>query len=224
MRDAGVDLIVFSSSCATYGNPHKVPITEDHPQNPISPYGFTKFVIERAMADYSHAYGLGYAALRYFNASGAAADGTIGEDHDPETHLIPLVLQVALGQREYVEIFGTDYPTPDGTCIRDYIHVDDLAAAHLAALEKLRPGDALRLNLGTGHGASVQEVVNLCREVTGHPIPTRAAPRREGDPPALVADASTAKRILSWQARYSMREIIESAWAWHQKHPRGYGE
>jgi UDP-glucose-4-epimerase GalE len=224
MRDAGVDLIVFSSSCATYGNPHKVPITEDHPQNPISPYGFTKFVIERAMADYSHAYGLGYAALRYFNASGAAADGTIGEDHDPETHLIPLVLQVALGQREYVEIFGTDYPTPDGTCIRDYIHVDDLAAAHLAALEKLRPGDALRLNLGTGHGASVQEVVNLCREVTGHPIPTRAAPRREGDPPALVADASAAKRILSWQARYSMREIIESAWAWHQKHPRGYGE
>ncbi len=196
MRAAGVNRIVFSSSCATYGIPKKVPITEDHPQNPISPYGFTKFVIERAIADYSHAYGLGYAALRYFNASGAAADGTLGEDHDPETHLIPLILQVALGQREYVEIFGTDYPTPDGTCIRDYIHVDDLATAHVAALEKLQPGMELKLNLGTGHGASVQEVVDLCREVTGHPIPIRAAPRREGDPPALVADASAAKREL----------------------------
>jgi UDP-glucose-4-epimerase GalE len=222
MRDAGVDRIVFSSSCATYGIPHKVPITEDHPQNPISPYGFTKLVVERALADYSHAYGLGYAALRYFNASGAAADGSIGEDHDPETHLIPLVLQVALRQRDYVEIFGTDYPTPDGTCIRDYIHVDDLATAHVAALEKLKPGEALKLNLGTGHGASVQEVVKLCHEVTGHPIPTKAAPRREGDPPALVADASAARQTLGWQARYSMREIVESAWAWHKKHPRGY--
>jgi UDP-glucose 4-epimerase len=223
MRAAGVNRIVFSSSCATYGIPEKVPITEDHPQNPISPYGFTKFVIERALADYAHAYGLSYAALRYFNASGAAADGTIGEDHDPETHLIPLVLQVALGQREYVEIFGADYPTPDGTCIRDYIHVDDLATAHVAALEKLQPGMELKLNLGTGRGASVQEVVDLCREITGHPIPTRAAPRREGDPPALVADATAAKRELNWQARCSMREIIESAWAWHRKHPHGYG-
>jgi UDP-glucose-4-epimerase GalE len=222
MRAAGVNRIVFSSSCATYGIPQRVPITEDHPQNPISPYGFTKLVIERALADYSHAYGLGYAALRYFNASGAAADGTIGEDHDPETHLIPLVLQVALGQREYVEIFGTDYPTPDGTCIRDYIHVDDLAAAHVAAIEKLQPGMELKLNLGTGHGASVQEVIDLCREITGHPIPARASARREGDPPALVADASAAKRELGWQARYSMREIVESAWAWHKKHPRGY--
>jgi UDP-glucose-4-epimerase GalE len=222
MRAAGVNRIVFSSSCATYGIPQRVPITEDHPQNPISPYGFTKLVIERALADYSHAYGLGYAALRYFNASGAAADGTIGVDHDPETHLIPLVLQVALGQREYVEIFGTDYPTPDGTCIRDYIHVDDLAAAHVAAIEKLQPGMELKLNLGTGHGASVQEVIDLCREITGHPIPARASARREGDPPALVADASAAKRELGWQARYSMREIVESAWAWHKKHPRGY--
>ncbi|MCI0332309.1 MAG: UDP-glucose 4-epimerase GalE [Planctomycetes bacterium] len=222
MRDAGVNRIVFSSSCATYGIPERVPITEDHPQHPISPYGFTKLVIEHALADYSHAYGLGYAALRYFNASGAAADGTIGEDHDPETHLIPLILQVALGQREYVEVFGTDYPTPDGTCIRDYIHVDDLATAHVAAIEKLQPGMALKLNLGTGHGASVQEVVDLCREITRHPIPTRAVARREGDPPKLVADASAAKRELNWQARYSMREIIESAWAWHKKHPRGY--
>jgi UDP-glucose-4-epimerase GalE len=224
MRDAGVERIVFSSSCATYGIPERVPITEDHPQHPISPYGFTKFVIERALADYSHAYGLGYAALRYFNASGAAADGTIGEDHDPETHLIPLVLQVALSQRNAVDIFGTDYPTPDGTCIRDYIHVDDLASAHVAALEKLRPGMQLKLNLGTGHGASVQEVIDLCRKVTGRDIPTRAVARREGDPPELVADASAAKRELNWQARYSMREIIESAWAWHSKHPRGYGD
>ena len=224
MRDAGVDRIVFSSSCATYGIPVSVPITEDHPQNPISPYGYTKLVIEHALADYSHAYGLGYAALRYFNASGAAADGTIGEDHDPETHLIPLILQVALGQRESVDIFGSDYPTPDGTCIRDYIHVDDLATAHVAALEKLKPGMQLKLNLGTGHGASVQEVVDLCREITGHPIPVRKVDRREGDPPALVANAAAAKRELNWQARYSMREVVESAWAWHSKHPRGYGK
>jgi UDP-glucose 4-epimerase len=224
MRVAGIDRIVFSSSCATYGIPERVPITEDHPQHPISPYGFTKLVIEHALADYSHAYGLGYAALRYFNASGAAADGTIGEDHDPETHLIPLILQVALGQRESVDIFGTDYPTPDGTCIRDYIHVDDLATAHVAALEKLQPGMQLKLNLGTGHGASVQEVVDLCCEITGHPIPVRKVGRRPGDPPALVADASAAKRELGWQARYSMREVVESAWTWHSKHPRGYGE
>jgi UDP-glucose-4-epimerase GalE len=224
MRDAGVNRIVFSSSCATYGIPERVPITEDHPQNPISPYGFTKHVIEKALADYSHAYGLGYAALRYFNASGAAADGTIGEDHDPETHLIPLVLQVALRQREYVEVFGTDYPTPDGSCIRDYIHVDDLATAHVAALEKLEPGMKLKLNLGTGNGASVKEVVEICRKITGRPIATREVARREGDPPALVADASAAKRELGWQARYSMPQIIESAWKWHSKHPHGYGD
>jgi UDP-glucose 4-epimerase len=224
MRAVGVNRIVFSSSCATYGNPQHIPLTEDHQQNPISPYGFTKLVIEHALADYSHAYGLGYAALRYFNASGAAADGTLGEDHDPETHLIPLILQVALGQREHVDIFGDDYPTPDGTCIRDYIHVDDLATAHVAALEKLQPGMALKLNLGTGHGASVQEVIDLCREVTGRPIAARTVGRREGDPPQLVADSSAAKRTLNWQPRYSMREIIESAWAWHREHPNGYGE
>jgi UDP-glucose-4-epimerase GalE len=224
MRAAGINKIVFSSTCATYGIPQRVPIDESHPQNPISPYGYTKLVIEHALADYSHAYGLGYAALRYFNASGAAADGSIGEDHDPETHLIPLILQVALGQRESVDIFGTDYPTPDGTCIRDYIHVDDLATAHVAALEKLTPGMQLKLNLGTGHGASVQEVIDMCREVTGHPIPVRKVTRREGDPPALVADASAAKRELNWQARYTMRQVIESAWAWHSKHPLGYGD
>lgn len=224
MRDAGVNRIVFSSSCATYGIPDRVPITEDHPQNPISPYGFTKYVIEKALADYSHAYGLGYTALRYFNASGAAADGSIGEDHDPETHLIPLVLQVALGQREYVEVFGTDYPTPDGTCIRDYIHVEDLATAHVAAIERLKPGMQSKLNLGTGHGASVKEVIDLCREITGRPIATREVARREGDPPALVADAAAAKRELGWTAKHSIRTIIESAWAWHSKHPNGYAD
>ena len=225
MRDTGINRIVFSSTCATYGIPERVPISEDHPQNPINPYGFTKLAIERALADYSHAYGLGYAALRYFNASGAAADGTIGEDHDSETHLIPLVLQVALGQREYAEIFGTDYPTPDGTCIRDYIHVDDLATAHLAALEKLEPRMELKLNLGTGHGVSVQQVIDVCREVTGHPIPARASARRAGDPPQLVADPSAAKRVLGWEAKHKdVRSIIESAWQWHRTHPHGYGE
>jgi UDP-glucose 4-epimerase len=225
MRACGINRIVFSSTCATYGNPQHVPITEDHPQNPISPYGFTKLAIEHALADYSRAYNLGYAALRYFNASGAAADGTIGEDHDPETHLIPLVLQVALGQRPYAEIFGIDYPTPDGTCVRDYIHVDDLATAHLAALEKLKPGDELKLNLGTGQGASVKQVIDRCREVTGHPIPTREGPRRPGDPPELVADPSAAKRELGWEARHkNVRTIIESAWRWHSKHPRGYDD
>jgi UDP-glucose 4-epimerase len=224
MLAADVKRIVFSSTCATYGIPTKVPIAEDHPQNPINPYGFTKLAIERALADYSHAYGLSYAALRYFNASGAADDGTIGEDHDPETHLIPLVLQVALGQRESVDVFGTDYPTPDGTCIRDYIHVDDLAAAHVLAIEKLTPGKALRLNLGTGRGASVQEVVEIARAVTGHKISTRPCPRREGDPPELVADPAAAKRELGWVAKHKdMRRIIESAWRWHKSHPHGYG-
>jgi UDP-glucose 4-epimerase len=225
MRTVGVRRIVFSSSCATYGIPQQVPIPEDHPQNPISPYGFTKLVIEHALADYCRAYGLGYAALRYFNASGAAADGSIGEDHVPETHLIPLVLQVALGQRDCAEVFGTDYPTPDGTCIRDYVHVDDLAVAHISALEKLQPGTELKVNLGTGHGASVQEVIDLCREVTGHKIPARAIERREGDPPALVANASHAQEVLGWKPRYtSMREIIESAWKWHKAHPHGYDD
>lgn len=226
MRTAGVGRIVFSSSCATYGIPVRVPITEDHPQNPISPYGYTKLVVERVLADYARAYGLSYAALRYFNAAGAAADGSLGEDHDPETHLIPLVLQVALGQRESVDIFGNDYPTPDGTCIRDYIHVDDLAKAHLLALERLafgEKGQELKLNLGTGRGASVQQVIDVCREATGHPIAARVVARREGDPPELVADASAARRVLGWEPRYTdIREIVETAWAWHKKHPRGY--
>ena len=225
MRAADVRRIVFSSSCATYGIPTKVPISEVHPQNPISPYGFTKLAIEHALKDYAHAYGIGYAALRYFNASGAAADGSIGEDHDPETHLIPLVLQVALGQRGEAQIFGTDYPTPDGTCIRDYIHVDDLAEAHLAALEKLDDGSALKLNLGTGTGVSVEEVIEACRDVTGHKIPAKALGRREGDPPALVADATLSRQVLDWEAKHKdIRETIESAWRWHKSHPQGYGD
>lgn len=225
MRDAGVQRIVFSSTCATYGEPETVPITEAEKQQPINPYGFTKLAIERALADYARAYGIGYAALRYFNASGAASDGSIGEDHDPETHLIPLVLQVALGQRAEVLVFGDDYPTPDGTCIRDYIHVDDLAAAHLAALERLAPGVELKLNLGTGAGASVREVIDACRRATGHAIPERIVARRPGDPPMLVADASLARRLLAWEPQYvGIEPIVASAWKWHQAHPQGYGD
>lgn len=225
MRDSGVGKIVFSSTCATYGVPQQVPIPEDHPQHPISPYGFTKLVIEEALKDYSHAYGLGYAALRYFNASGATADGTIGEDHQPETHLIPLVLQVALGQREHITIFGTDYPTPDGTCIRDYIHVDDLATAHLKALEKLGPGVAIKLNLGTGRGASVREVIDACQEVTGKQIKVVEGERREGDPPELVANPETAAAAIGWRAEIrDMRQLVESAWKWHSAHPEGFSD
>lgn len=223
MRAADVGKIVFSSTCATYGIPEIVPITEAEKQAPINPYGFTKLAIEHALADYSHAYGLGYAALRYFNASGASEDNSIGEDHSPETHLIPLVLQVALGQREDIKIFGDDYPTPDGTCIRDYIHVNDLATAHIAALEMLESGTQLKLNLGTGQGASVLEVIEACRKITGHPIPATKVDRREGDPPQLVADASLANKTLNWKPKYdNIEKIVESAWRWHESHPHGY--
>ena len=225
MRAAKVNRIVFSSTCATYGIPEKVPITESEKQAPINPYGFTKLVIEQALADYCHAYGLGYATLRYFNASGASPENPIGEDHHPETHLIPIVLQVALGQRENVKIFGTDYPTPDGTCIRDYIHVDDLATAHVAALEKLAPGKALKVNLGTGRGASVLEVIEACRKATGHAIPTENVARRVGDPPELVADASLANEVLNWQPHYTdIESIVTTAWQWHQKNPSGFSK
>jgi UDP-glucose-4-epimerase GalE len=223
MRSVGVWQIVFSSTCATYGEPREIPISENHPQEPINPYGFTKLVIEHALADYAGAYGWSYAALRYFNAAGASADGDLGEDHDPETHLIPLVLQVALGQRDHVTLFGDKHPTPDGTCIRDYIHVEDLATAHLAALERLERGVELKLNLGTGQGSSVSEVLEACRRVTGHPIPAVFAGPRAGDPPALVADARAAFRELDWKPRYTtITPIIESAWRWHRAHPRGY--
>lgn len=223
MREAGVDRLVFSSTTATYGEPDEIPIPESTPQRPINPYGFTKLVIEQALADYAAAYGLGYAALRYFNAAGAHPDGDIGEDHDPETHLIPIVLQVALGQRDRITIFGDDYPTADGTCVRDYIHVDDLADAHLRALDRLRPGSGLCLNLGTGRGTSVREIIEACRRVTGHAIPEIIGTRRAGDPPALIADASLAADVLGWKPRYTEIEpIVETAWRWHRTHPRGY--
>ncbi len=225
MRAAEVKKFIFSSTTATYGEPAKMPIAEDTPQQPINPYGFTKLVIEHALADYAHAYGWGYAALRYFNASGASPDGDIGEDHTPESHLIPIVLQVALGQREAITIFGNDYPTPDGTCIRDYIHVDDLASAHLQALDRLTPGQGLKLNLGTGRGYSVREVIDACRRVTGHPIREKVGTRRPGDPPELVADSRLAQRTLDWQPRYTdIESIVATAWRWHQSHPQGYGE
>ncbi len=225
MRAAGVSRIVFSSTCATYGEPERVPISESQPQHPINPYGFTKLVIEHALADYAHAYGWSYAALRYFNASGASADGDLGEDHDPETHLIPLVLQVALGQREHIMVFGDKHPTPDGTCIRDYIHVDDLATAHQAALERLERGVELKLNLGTGRGSSVSEVIEACRQVTRLPILARMTGPRAGDPPALVADASQARRDRGWEPRYTeITPIVETAWRWHRSHPHGYDE
>jgi UDP-glucose 4-epimerase len=223
MRAVGVWRFVFSSTTATYGQPEKMPISEDTPQNPINPYGFTKLVVERALADYAHAYGFGVAALRYFNASGASSDASIGEDHDPESHLIPIVLQVALGQRPHISIFGTDYPTEDGTCIRDYIHVEDLATAHLAALQKLQPNSVLQMNLGTGVGHSVQQVIEACRKITGHAIPAVIAPRRAGDPACLIADSSKAQRELNWKPKYvSIESIVGTAWKWHKSHPRGY--
>lgn len=223
MRSAGVWRIVFSSTTATYGQPEKMPITESTLQLPINPYGFTKLVIEHALTDYAHAYGFGFAALRYFNASGASPDGDIGEDHTPESHLIPLILQTALGQREYIGMFGDDYPTPDGSCIRDYIHVDDLADAHLKALSLIEPGSNLQLNLGTGRGQSVKEVIEACRRVTGHPIPVKVEPRRPGDPAELVADSSLAQKVLGWTPKYmDIQSNIETAWRWHRSHPRGY--
>lgn len=223
MRSAGVWRIVFSSTTATYGQPEVVPIVESTLQQPINPYGFTKLVIEHALTDYAQAYGFGCAALRYFNAAGAHPDGTIGEDHDPETHLIPIVLQVALGQRDSISVFGTDYPTRDGTCIRDYIHVDDLGTAHLKALQMLSPGMNLQLNLGTGRGQSVKEVIEACRRVTGHPIPEVVAPRRAGDPAELVADSSLAQHTLQWQPKYmEIEDTVRTAWNWHQSHPHGY--
>lgn len=223
MRRHRVNKIVFSSTCATYGVPAVVPITENEKQLPINPYGNTKLAVERALADYATAYEWGFAALRYFNAAGAAPDGSIGEDHDPETHLIPLVLQAIMGQRPAIEVYGTDYDTPDGTCIRDYIHVDDLAEAHLLALEALGPGKQLRYNLGTGRGYSVREVIRIAEEVTGKKCPVKEGPRRAGDPPALVASADKVHRELGWSPRYTdLKTIVETAWNWHRRRPHGY--
>lgn len=225
LRRHRVSRLVFSSTAATYGVPSRSPISEDEPQLPINPYGQTKLTIERALADYAAAYQWGVAALRYFNAAGASADAKIGEDHDPETHLIPLTLQAILGRRPAIEILGTDYPTPDGTCIRDYIHVEDLAEAHLLALEHLVPGQALRYNLGIGRGYSVREVIQVAQEVSGKPVPVLERPRRPGDPPMLVASSEKIQRELGWKPRYTdLHSIVETAWRWHQSHPRGYAD
>jgi UDP-glucose-4-epimerase GalE len=225
LRRHQIGRFVFSSTAATYGIPDTIPITEDEPQRPINPYGSGKLAVERALADYAAAYGWAYAALRYFNAAGASPDGTTGEDHDPETHLIPLVLQAVLGQKPCIEVFGSDYPTPDGTCIRDYIHVDDLAEAHLLALERLEPGKGLCYNLGIGRGYSVREVIRTAEQVTGKAVPVKEGPRRPGDPPVLVASSDKIQRDLGWKPRYTeLRPIIETAWNWHRKHVRGYND
>ena len=215
MLDAGVRDVVFSSTCATYGEPQRVPIAEDHPQSPVNPYGETKLAVEKMLHWYGQAYGIRYAALRYFNAAGADPDGEVGETHDPETHLIPLAIEAAVGAGE-LAIFGTDYPTPDGTAIRDYIHVADLADAHLRALAKLRDGTpALRLNLGTGQGHSVRAVIAAVDRVTGKSVRTREVGRRAGDPPALVADARQAGAALGWKPRYpELDTIVEHAVRW----------
>ena len=218
MIDVGVRDIVFSSTCATYGEPARVPIDEQHAQSPVNPYGETKLAIERALFWYQRAYPIRFAALRYFNAAGADPDGEIGEDHDPETHLIPLAIEAALGGKG-LEIYGTDYPTPDGTAIRDYIHVQDLADAHVAALEKLRGGASrLFVNLGTGRGHSVREVIAAVEKVSGKKVPARESGRRAGDPPALVADPRLAADVLGWQARIpGIETIVEHAWRWKAK-------
>lgn len=223
MRRHGVNRLVFSSTCATYGTPAVVPIAEDCPQVPINPYGRTKLVVEMAMRDYATAYGWGCTALRYFNAAGAAPDGSVGEDHAPETHLIPLVIQAAAKKRPHIEVFGTDYPTPDGTCIRDYIHVDDLGAAHALALEQSAPGEFRAYNLGTGRGYSVREVIRTVEAVTGLTVPVKEAPRRPGDPAELIAAPAKAMKDLGWKPQYpELEQIVETAWDWHRTHPNGY--
>lgn len=213
---------IFSSTCATYGEPQYVPIDEKHPQAPANPYGWSKFMVERVLENYDKAYGLKFVALRYFNACGAS--GGCGEDHDPETHLIPLVLFAAQGKIPHVTIFGDDYPTPDGSAVRDYIHVSDLSAAHMLALYRLRGGESSEfINLGNGSGYSVKEVIETARQVTGKPIEAIVGPRRAGDPSRLVADAAKARGLLGWDPKFpDLESIIESAWAWHQDHPDGY--
>ncbi|MEN6330326.1 MAG: UDP-glucose 4-epimerase GalE [Methanobacteriaceae archaeon] len=219
MLEFEVKKMVFSSTCATYGDPIEIPIPEEHPQNPISPYGKGKFMVEQILKDYSSAYGLHYVSLRYFNAAGADPDGELGESHQPETHLIPLILDAALGLREDIKIFGTDYPTPDGTCIRDYIHVTDLADAHLKALQYLEKGGRSEVfNLGNGYGFSVKEVIDEARKVTGREIQAIETDRRPGDPPVLVGSSKKAREILKWQPRFDdLSQIISTAWKWHEK-------
>jgi UDP-glucose 4-epimerase len=219
MLEANVKTFVFSSTCATYGVPDSVPITEDQSQNPINPYGATKLMVERILKDFNHAYDFRSVCLRYFNAAGADPEGNLGEDHNPETHLIPLVLQTALGQRESVSVFGTDYDTPDGTCIRDYIHVLDIAQAHILALKYLLNNGATDVfNLGNANGFSVKEVIETARKITGKEIKAEFGDRRPGDPPALVGSGAKAQKILGWQPAYSnLDDIIAHAWQWHQK-------
>jgi UDP-glucose 4-epimerase len=220
MREAGVNKIVFSSTCATYGMPETMPITEETPQLPVNPYGESKLAFERALKWYDTAYGIRYASMRYFNAAGASEK--YGEDHEPESHIIPNVLRVALGQASHVNIFGEDYPTPDGTCIRDYIHVIDLADAHILAMKVIAEKSRI-YNLGHSNGYSVAEVVEMARQVTGRHIPTECAPRRPGDPPVLIANADKAALELGWIPQHSdLDQIIESAWKWHLSHPKGY--
>jgi UDP-arabinose 4-epimerase len=221
MRDHGIDKLVFSSTCATYGVPQRLPLTEEHPQQPINPYGMSKLMVERMLADFDVAHALRSISLRYFNAAGADPEGEIGECHDPETHLIPLVLDAAAGLRPHITVFGDDYDTPDGTCIRDYIHVSDLADAHVLALRALETGMAsAAYNLGNGQGFSVREVVDCGRRVSGREIPERKGARRAGDPPVLVGDASRIRQELGWQPRHSeLASIIESAWRWHLTRP-----
>ena len=222
MRDHGVDKFVFSSTCATYGDPQTLPIPDDHPQNPVNPYGASKLMVERMAEDFGRAHGLRSVFLRYFNASGADPDADTGEDHDPETHLIPLVLEVAAGLRPHIAIFGTDYETPDGTCLRDYVHVSDLADAHVLALKALERGAANGFyNLGNGKAYSVREVIEVARAVTGRPIAVVEKPRRAGDPARLVADAAKAQKELGWTPKMDdLSVIIETAWKWLQKNQR----
>ncbi|GFR34865.1 UDP-glucose 4-epimerase GalE [Thermobrachium celere] len=226
MLKNNVKKLVFSSTAAVYGEPERVPITEDISKNPTNVYGKTKLIMENAMEDYSRSYGLKYIALRYFNACGADVEGDIGEDHSPETHLIPLVLQTCLGKRESIKIFGDDYNTKDGTCVRDYIHVNDLAEAHILALEALYEGkDSNVYNLGNGNGFTVKEIIEAAEEVTGINIKKEIAPRRAGDPAVLIASSDKIKRELNWNPKFTdIKKIIETAWRWHKNHPNGYGD
>lgn len=224
MRDAGVMKFVFSSTAAIFGEPRYVPIDEDHPKEPVNPYGFSKYACERIVDDDDRAYGLKSVCLRYFNAAGAAPDGSIGEDHRPEEHLIPVALEAALGKRATLKVFGTDYDTPDGTCVRDYVHVLDLAQAHLLAVRHLRGGgDSRKYNLGNGQGFSVREVMEVAGKVVGKAVPVEDAPRRPGDPAKLIASSDRIRKDWGWQPKYPQLEtIIQHAWNWHSGHPDGY--
>jgi UDP-glucose 4-epimerase len=219
MRTADVRQLIFSSSCAIYGHPVRLPLDEANPMNPVSPYGFSKQVVEKMLVDYQHAYGLRYVSLRYFNAAGADPSGRLGERHVPETHLIPLILQAINGLIPHISVFGTDYDTPDGTCLRDYIHVYDIADAHILALEYLAEGgEPIGLNIGTERGHSVLEVIAACERVTGQKVPVQFGPRRAGDPNALVASAGKLRTVMGWEPQYrSLDQIIETAWRWEQK-------